>query len=494
MGLRALAEAWSDRHRVPPADDPLWVELSPDQPHPVDLRWVDELVASARPHLCVRAEDELLILVPNRPVKVNRTALRVLAAMLDERLGIAEVLAREGDDARKRRELHWFFADLAAWLKGTIGEGEGRRAVVREPFRADFCTLPLLAEVALTYRCNLTCSFCYAGCGAAGLPEGWSESRTMSDDEVCRVLEVIARDARCPSVSFTGGEPTVRPALPRFVRHAKGLGLKVNLISNGQRLDEARVAELAAAGLDSAQLSLEGPDAALHDALVGRPGAFARLWEAVDRLRSQGIRVHTNTTVSRGNVERVEEIVDEAARRGLARLTMNLVIPCGSARQDETVAVSYSEIGERVLAARRRAEERGLEIIWYSPLPLCLFNTVAHGLGNRGCAAADGLLHVNPAGDVLPCSSFDHGESLGNLLRQPFAEVWQSREARFFRDKRMMPASCAGCSDAAVCQGACVLYWREAGLAELGESSSASPPLPAGWRSRSEPTGPASPA
>jgi radical SAM protein with 4Fe4S-binding SPASM domain len=109
-----------------------------------------------------------------------------------------------------------------------------------------------------------------------------------------------------------------------------------------------------------------------------------------------------------------------------------------------------------------------VELIWYSPLPLCLFNTIAHGLGNRGCAAADGLLHVGPAGDVLPCSSFPPGESLGNLLHQGFEEVWQSDGARFFREKRMMPPDCRGCADADACQGACVLYWRAAGLDELG--------------------------
>jgi radical SAM protein with 4Fe4S-binding SPASM domain len=123
-----------------------------------------------------------------------------------------------------------------------------------------------------------------------------------------------------------------------------------------------------------------------------------------------------------------------------------------------------------------------VELIWYSPLPLCLFNTVAEGLGNRGCAAADGLLHVNPAGDVLPCSSFAHGESLGNLLQEPFDAIWQSRAARFFRAKEMMPRGCERCADAAVCQGACVLYWREIGVAELGRGEGARPCLPEGFR------------
>ncbi|MCL4837594.1 MAG: hypothetical protein KJ058_06500, partial [Thermoanaerobaculia bacterium] len=73
-----IAWPWSRPRPEPaPAEGPIWVELSQDQPHPIDLRWVDELVASARPHLRVRPEDELLILVPNRPVKVNGTALRV---------------------------------------------------------------------------------------------------------------------------------------------------------------------------------------------------------------------------------------------------------------------------------------------------------------------------------------------------------------------------------------------------------------------------------
>jgi radical SAM protein with 4Fe4S-binding SPASM domain len=457
------------------------VDLGPTQPHPIDLRWVDEMMQSARPHLRVRPADELLILVPNSPVKVNPTALRILGGMVEKGLGIAEVLAREGDGPGRRREMHAFFTDLSAWLNGTLGEGVGRRAVLQEPFTADFCRYPVLSEIALTYRCNLSCGFCYAGCGVGALPEGWNEDRAMSDDQVCRVLEIIHHDAHCPSVSFTGGEPTLRPGLPRLVRHAKALGLKVNLISNGQHLDERRTGDLAEAGLDSAQLSLEGPDAEIHDAQVQRPGAFERLWEAVERLRAHGVRVHTNTTITRRNLAHSAAIVDLVADRGLTRLTMNLVIPCGTAGVDPGVGVPYSEIGGHVLRLRDRAEARGVELVWYSPLPLCLFNTVAHGLGNRGCAAADGLLHVSPAGDVLPCSSFSHGESLGNLLREPFEVIWQSRAARFFRAKEMMPPGCRGCPEAPVCQGACVLYWREVGLAELGGPAGARPPLPAGF-------------
>ncbi len=465
------------------ASEAIPVHLGPGQAHPIDLRWVDTLVRNLRGHVVVRPEDELLILVPNRPTKMNATALRVLSAMLDEGLDVRAVLAREGDSAGKRRDLHLFFADLQDLLRGRLGEGRGRRAVEHEPFCADFLELPVISELALTYRCNLACRFCYAGCTRGGLPEGWDEARTLDEQGFRRILDVVHRDARCPSVSFTGGEPTLHPSLAALVAHAAELGMATNLISNGQLLSEERVAALKDAGLRSAQLSLEGADAASHDALVGTPGAFERLWSGLERLQRADIRVHTNTTISRHNLERLEGIVDRVADRGLDRLTMNMVIPCGTA-QDPEVQLAYGEIGPRLLALRERAAARGVRFIWYSPLPLCLFNTAANGLGSPGCAAADGLLHVSPAGEVLPCSSFRHDESLGSLLREPFQQIWQSRASLHFRRKAMAPAACADCEHREICQGACPLYWRALGLAELGGIPEDRPPMPEGFEGR----------
>ena len=302
----------------------------------------------------VRPEDELLILVPNTPIKLNRTAVRLLVSMVDERRGIAEVLAREGDTPRRRAEIHAFFTDLKAWLEGRLGEGEGRRAVVVEPFSADYCRYPVLSEVALTYRCNLSCGFCYAGCGVSGVPAGWSEQRAMADDEVCRVLDVIRRDARCPSVSFTGGEPTLRPGAralraPREVARPQG---QPDLERPAPRRAARR---RAGRGRPRLRAALAGGRRApeLHDALVGKPGAFDRLWQGLENLRGRGVRVHTNTTVTRRNVGRLEAIVDLVAERGLPRLTMNLVIPCGSAGGDASLHVPYSEAGGRRPAAAR---------------------------------------------------------------------------------------------------------------------------------------------
>ena len=45
-----------------------------------------------------------------------------------------------------------------------------------------------------------------------------------------------------------------------------------------------------------------------------------------------------------------------------------------------------------------------------------------------------------------------------------------------------MPTGCETCPEAAACQGACVLYWREKGVAELGRDHASRPRLPEGFR------------
>jgi len=124
---------------------------------------------------------------------------------------------------------------------------------------------------------------------------------------------------------------------------------------------------------------------------------------------------------------------------------------------DEPAEIGYRDIGPLVLSLKRHAEERGLRFVWYSPVPYCLFNPAQHGLGSQSCAAADGLLSIGPAGDVLPCSSFERG--IGNLLHDDFDTIWNTRTAKYWRHKDFLPPDCHGCDLADLCCGACPLYW-----------------------------------
>jgi radical SAM protein with 4Fe4S-binding SPASM domain len=337
-----------------------------------------------------------------------------------------------------------------------LKDREGAAPAVRKtPFGSHVRELPVLSEIALTYRCQNRCTFCYASA-----PERGREVPEMTTKQVRGILDVIVDDARVPTVSFTGGEPTLRPDLPELIAYAKGRRMRTNLITNGRRCGATGyVDKLAAAGLDSAQVSLEAADPAVHDAVVGRPGAWQSTVRGIRHLKAAGIHVHTNTTINRLNRDDLIDLVDFLAEMEQPYLSMNMVIRTGDAVG--SMEIGYEEIGDLVVPLKERANQHGMRFVWYSPVPLCLFNPVAHGLGSQSCSAADGLLSIAPDGSVLPCSSFEQG--VGNLLHEPFDVVWNRRAAKYWRKKEFLPPGCRECDLANLCCGACPLYWDERG-------------------------------
>ncbi|MGD8240098.1 MAG: radical SAM protein [Armatimonadota bacterium] len=427
-----------------------------------DLAWVAGFIDSIRQYVHVREEDGLLIVVPNQAHRLNATGLHILRRLLDGET-MASLLDQVGDAPERRRDIHYFLCDVRALVMGCLHEGQQREGVETVPYRGSFNVLPVLSELAVTYRCNLRCTFCYASCNCTSREAPYGE---MSTAEARRVIVRIRREADVPSISFTGGEPMLRDDLCELIAFARELQMRVNLITNGTLITREAAEAFVAAGLNSAQVSLEGGSADVHDALTRQPGSFDATCAGIGHLQRTGIHVHTNTTVSRGNSDCLEQIVDRVAEMGLDRLSMNMVIPCGSALESpDQVWVRYDEIGPAVLRVKHRARERDVEFMWYSPTPYCLFNPIAEGLGNKGCAACDGLLSVAPNGDVLPCSSFEQG--VGNLLKHDFRSIWHSPRAEYHKRNEHAPAICRQCEHFHLCNGACPLYWRAMGEDEL---------------------------
>ena len=416
-----------------------------------------QFVASTRDYVFIRPEDRLLILRPNKIHHLNRTATEMLTTlyaqeMPDVNAVIREASARYGvPEAEIKADLERLLRSLALVLQDREGAAP---AVRRTPFGSHVRELPVLSEIALTYRCQNRCTFCYASA-----PDRGQQVQEMTTAEVTRILDTIVDEARVPTVSFTGGEPTLRTDLPDLIAYAKSRKLRTNLITNGLRCSSEDYVESLAAGLDSAQVSLEAADPDIHDAVVGRPGAWQHTIRGIRTLKAAGVHVHTNTTINSLNRDHLLVLVDFLADMEQPYLSMNMVIRTGDAVG--SMEIGYQEIGDLVLPLKERANEHGMKFVWYSPVPLCLFNPVAHGLGSQSCSAADGLLSIAPDGSVLPCSSFEQG--VGNLLHEPFGTIWNRRTARYWRRKEFLPPGCQHCTLANLCCGACPLYWDERG-------------------------------
>ncbi len=427
------------------------------------LAWVDAFWTEAGRRVFAREEDSVLILPPNRVYRCNATAVSLVRYLG----GGGRIADLRFPSAQAEEDTGAFFEDLSSLYRGELPT---RGTVDSVSYDFSFTRYPVLAELAVTYRCNNACLFCYAGCGsleggANPVPDPQQLRPELDSPSLEKVLDIFAQEAKVPFFSFTGGEPLLRDDIERLTRHAHRLGLAVNLVSNGTLVDRRRATALKRAGLGSAQISIEGPDSATHDSLVARPGAFAETVSGIQALSAAGVPTQTNTTITAFNLPRIAEMPSFLASLGIRRFAMNLYIPSIPSPQASRLFVPYSEVGEVVEDVRAKAREAGLVFYWYSPTPFCLYNPIARGLGNKSCAAADGLLSVAPDGEVLPCSSWDEG--LGNLLSQGFSSVWFSPRAAALKAKTEAPASCKSCASFTACGGACPLYWRFAGTGEL---------------------------
>lgn len=421
--------------------------------------WIDEFIANVRPYVMVRKEDGVLIKKPNMAQKLNPTGAMILHDLLGG-MRIEEMISRRKLDDKKLSEIICFVHAVKATLGGKLNPYTSNPAVEKKAFHAPFSELPVLSELAITSRCNLRCAFCYAGinCTAAPGPD-------LSLRHVKRLLGVIRNDAKVPSVSLTGGEPTLREDIFRIIRYAKRLDMRVNLISNGTLIDKSFAKKLKSSGLDTAQISIEGSRAEVHDKITGVNGSFEKAISAMGFLREQGIPVHGNTTLSAENKEDVKHLPLMYREMGFDRFSMNLVIPVGSVMKNRELGMTYSQAATVIDIVNKESVRQGIEFMWYSPVPLKIYNTITEGLGNKGCAACDGLLSVDSSGNLLPCSSWN--EPVGNLLRESFKDVWNSKRSVFIRHKKEAPKECEGCEHFQVCQGACPLFWRQMPLTEL---------------------------
>jgi radical SAM protein with 4Fe4S-binding SPASM domain len=422
-----------------------------------DINWVDDFIAGIKDYICLREDEKILILVPNQVYQLNDTAVTILAHLLKGKT-IASLIASMPHHPEKVRDIEAFMCDLRALMKGCLRDGEHRKAIEYIPYQRSFHRYPILSELALTYRCNAACLFCYVNC-----PH--TKSQEITTEEAQFIIRIIKETAKVPSISFTGGEPTLRNDLFELIHYARQQQLRVNLITNGIIITKDYAMNLKKAGLNSAQVSLESSDESIHDALTSHPGSFQKTIKALQYFTESGIHTHTNSTINQRNKDSLPGLFQLAAKLHLKRLSMNLLMPCGAADSQLKLWISYSETGTILTHLKKAAQLHNIEFMWYSPTPYCLFNPVEHHLGNKTCAAAQGLLSIDPQGNVLPCSSLN--KPIGNILKQNFDDIWFSDSASYYRNMLYAPNACKDCSILEICGAACPIYFDRIGTEEI---------------------------
>lgn len=165
-------------------------------------------------------------------------------------------------------------------------------------------------RLSLTERCNLACSYCVPEHHDA-LPSDW-----LTDDEIVALVAAL-RPLGLDHLRLTGGEPTLRPRLPRLVSRLAALGIAdLALTTNATRLtDLAR--PLHEAGLHRVNVSLDTLDPDAFRALTG--AELEPVLGGIDALADAGFsHGKLNVVLLRGvNDGQLASLARFAWRRGL---------------------------------------------------------------------------------------------------------------------------------------------------------------------------------
>ena len=163
---------------------------------------------------------------------------------------------------------------------------------------------PLNLVAELTYRCPLRCPYCSNPTNLRGFPDA------METGDWVRVMHQAAK-LGIVHVGLTCGEPSARRDLPEIVTASSEAGLYSHLVTAAMPLDEAGLADLAARGLCSVQISVQDSEASSSDRIAGSQ-SFERKLALARATRALDLPLTLNVVLHRHNLDRTRAIIDLA--------------------------------------------------------------------------------------------------------------------------------------------------------------------------------------
>ncbi|HZS49063.1 MAG TPA: radical SAM protein [Blastocatellia bacterium] len=320
---------------------------------------------------------------------------------------------------------------------------------------------PVCLYLETTNRCNLLCQTC---------PRTFASTERPADLSLEQVKQIVEQVPNLQQAVLHGiGEPLMNKELPEIIKYLKGRSINVLFNTNASLLDDNRQRALIESGLDQLRVSLDAAEAEsyarvrglrMFNIILKRLADFQKLktelgvtrpvvslWlvglkETIVQLPAF-IKLAADLDVNEVYLQRLVYFDDHQGGQGVARPEQSLY---NKLQQDEERIIQEaielaSSLGVKLNASGATSPESSL-------------------MSSRGdspwsdCRRPWALMYITANGNVLPCCIAPFVERdydsliLGNVFKQPLAEVWNGPAYREFRAKLNSPNphhACSGC-------------------------------------------------
>jgi AdoMet-dependent heme synthase len=320
---------------------------------------------------------------------------------------------------------------------------------------------PMLVYWEATRACDLACIHCRAEAVSHRDP------LELSTAEAKTLFQEVAtfEGPMGPHIVITGGDPLQRSDLMELIRYGTSLGVTVSVTPAGTpRLTPAVVRELKSAGMASMGLSLDGSNAAVHDAFRRVDGSFGWTVAAAEVARQEEIPVQVNTMVTAATLPDLANVYELVKTLGIARWALFFLVTTGRGRELEQITAEESERLLNWLWGLMRTSPfpiKTTEAPYYRRIAFLkmrsrglteeqiLNNPVGRGFGIRD---GNGIVFVSHTGDVSPSGFLP--VVAGNVRRQSLPDIYRhSWLFRVLRDPEQFVGKCGYCEYRALCGG-----------------------------------------
>jgi radical SAM protein with 4Fe4S-binding SPASM domain len=314
-------------------------------------------------------------------------------------------------------------------------------------------------------HCNMTCPHCYAAAVSQPSP---------TDLSLAEGFDLIDQMAACGVrvVIFSGGEPLLRADLFELMSHARDKGIAPQLSTNGVLIDAEMARRIERAGVEYVGVSIDGPEG-FNDGYRGLDGGFHAALDGLRNAKAAGLRTGLRMTLTRRNVDDLDEMLDVAAGVDADRFYVSHLMYSGRGFKVADDDLSRARARAALEHLFERAEAllaagRGPRIVTGSndsdgPFLLrwierrfgaAAAQPVRELLGERGGnSAGERILNVDSRGRVHP-DQFWRSATLGDIRSESFAEILEHPMRQELRNRLdHLKGRCGACSERDLCRG-----------------------------------------
>jgi radical SAM protein with 4Fe4S-binding SPASM domain len=226
------------------------------------------------------------------------------------------------------------------------------------------------------------------------------------------------------------------------------------------------------AGLRYMEVSVDSADPKKHDEFRGRKGSWERATKALQNAVKMGINHAMATTVTKYNIDEIEDMLDLAESLGVKRVIFFNFVPTGRGEEiidmdldpierEEFLRTIYREMKKRKIEIESTAPEYGRVTLQMSGnqeiAPTHFYvggdpvvKSLAEFIG--GCGAGRIYAALDPDGTVMPCVFLRI--KVGNIREKSFREIWATSPLmRKLRDRNNLWGFCRDCPFREICGG-----------------------------------------